>query len=140
MRTSRKIAAKNTGPANRMDIVFFFMLLNTGVVKGAAVAVFTACAVFVTAIALISNIVAVTVAADAIAVDSEVIVAEVNAAVAIVGKESINSVDSVQELEDAHGSPQDQDNILKPGSQHCEYHVIGPLDIFHRVEEIHLSF
>lgn len=139
MRTSRKIAAKNKGPANRMDDVLFFMLLYTGIVEGAAVAGFTACAVFVTAIALISNIVAVTVAADAVAVDGEVIVAEVNA-VAIVGEESICSTDSVQELEDTHVSPQEQDAILKPGSQHCDYHVIGPLDISHRVEEIHLSF
>lgn len=41
-----------------------------------------------------------------------------------------------KKLENAHGSPQEQDAILKPGSQHCEYHVIGPLDIFHRIEEI----
>lgn len=87
-----------------MDDVLFFMLLYTGVVEGAAVAGFTACAVFVNAIALISNIVAVTVAADAVAVDGEVIVAEVNA-VAIVGEESICSTDSVQELEDTHASP-----------------------------------
>lgn len=58
------------------------MLLNTGVVEGAAVAISTACDVFVTAIALISDIVAATLAADAVAVDGEVIVAEVNAAVA----------------------------------------------------------
>lgn len=93
------------------------MLLYTGVVEGAAVAGLTACAVFVTAIALISNIVAVTVAADAVAVDGEVIVAELNA-VTIVGEESICSTDSVQELEDTHASPQEQDAILKPGSQH----------------------
>lgn len=79
-----------------MDVMFFFMFPYTGVVEGTAVAGFSACAVFITAIALISNIVPVTVAADAVAVDGEIIVAEVNAAVAIVGEESISSADSVQ--------------------------------------------
>lgn len=97
MRTSKKIGAKNTGPATRMDVVSLFMLLNTGIVEGAAVAIFTACAVFVAAIALISNIVAATVAADAVAVavDGEVIVAEVNAAVANVGEENQSALQIV---------------------------------------------
>lgn len=102
------------------------MLLHTGVVEGAVVAIFTARDVFVTAIALISNIVAATLAADAVAVAGEVIVAEVNADVANVDEESISSPDSVHELEDAQASPQEQDVIIKPGSQHCEYHVIEP--------------
>lgn len=72
--------------------------------------------------------------------DAEVVAAEVNAAVAVVGEESISSVDSVRELEDALASPQEEDAILTADSQQYAYHVIGPLDIFSRIEEEHLSF
>lgn len=75
--------------------------------EGAADARCTACAVFVTSVSLVSDIVAVTIAADAVAVDGEAIVAEVDAPVAEVCEESVSFADSVKELEDSNAGPQE---------------------------------
>lgn len=118
-KTSRKIAAKNIRTVNRMDVMLCFITLNTGVrLLDLPIAEI---AVFVTTVALISNIVAITVApvlvfvfsvVQAVAVDAGVVAAEVNAAVAVVGEESFSSADSVRELEDALASPQDENATL----------------------------
>lgn len=138
----RKLGVRNTGPANRMDVLPFFELLNTGVLKVLR-PLNLLHAVFVTCVALILDIVAVTVAADAVAVEGELIIAQVDAAVANFCEESVSFVDRVQELEDSQEGSQEQDAILKPGARfatHCDYHVIELSDIFHRVEELQLSF